>query len=409
MGAFEFAALDKAGKEKKGVLEGDSPRAIRQQLRDQGLIPLSVDEVAKRETAAGGEGKGYNFSIRRGISATDLALLTRQLSTLVRSGLPLDEATSTVARQSEKPRLKSLMLGVRAKVMEGHTLADGLGKFPHVFPELYRATVAAGEQSGHLDTILERLADYTEARQQLAQRIQMAMFYPAILTFMSIAVVAALLGYVVPQVVEVFEDMGQTLPLMTRILIAVSGTFREFALYIFLGLAALVVGISYMLKKPGPKYKFHRFLLRVPVLGRFNRGVNTARFARTLSILAASGVSILDALRISGQVVSNLPMRDAIKAAAHKVREGASLARSLEQSGYFPPMTVNLIGSGEVSGNLEEMLERAATNQEREQETQISFLMSMLEPVLIIVMGMVVLFIVLATLLPIFNMNQLIS
>ena len=408
MGAFEFAALDKSGKEKKGVLEGDSPRSIRQQLREQGLIPLSVDEVAQRESKTGG-GNSFNFTIRRGISATDLALITRQLSTLVRSGLPLDEATSTVARQSEKPRLKSLMLGVRARVMEGHSLADGLGKFPHVFPELYRATVAAGEQSGHLDTILERLADYTEARQQMAQRVQMAMFYPAILTVMAIAVVAVLLGYVVPQVVEVFEDMGQTLPLMTRILITVSGGFRDYGLYGLVVLVVIVIGVIYVLRKPGPKYKFHNILLRLPLLGRFNRGVNTSRFARTLSILAASGVPVLEALRIASQVVSNLPMREAVKAAAHKVREGAPLARSLEQSGYFPPMTVNLIGSGEVSGNLEEMLERAATNQEREQETQISFLMSMLEPVLIIVMGMIVLFIVLATLLPIFNMNQLIS
>jgi general secretion pathway protein F len=408
MGAFEFAALDKSGKEKKGVLEGDSPRSVRQQLRDQGLIPLSVDEVAQKEIRAG-EKKGFSLSIRRGISATDLALITRQLATLVHSGLPLDEATSTVARQCEKPRLRSLMLGVRARVMEGHSLADGLGKFPHVFPELYRATVAAGEQSGHLDTILERLADYTEARQQMTQRVQMAMFYPAILTFMAIAVVAVLLGYVVPQVVEVFEDMGQTLPLMTRILIAVSGGFRDYGLYGFIVLALIATAIAYVLKKPGPKYKFHGFLLRLPLLGRFTRGVNTSRFARTLSILAASGVPVLEALRIAGEVVSNLPMREAVKMAAIKVREGAPLARSLEQSGYFPPMTVNLIGSGEVSGNLEEMLERAATNQEREQETQISFLMSMLEPVLIIVMGMVVLFIVLATLLPIFNMNQLIS
>jgi len=408
MGAFEFAALDKNGKEKKGVLEGDSPRAIRQQLRDQGLIPLSVQEAAQRESSKG-KGKGINFSIRRGISATDLALLTRQLSTLVQSGLPLDEATSTVARQSEKPRLKSLMLGVRAKVMEGHTLAEGLGQFPHVFPELYRATVAAGEQSGHLDTILERLADYTEQRQVMSQRIQMAMFYPAILTLMAVGVVSVLLGYVVPQVVEVFEDMGQELPLMTRILITVSGVFRDYFLFMFISVIALAVGTAYILKKPGPQYKFHNFVLKLPILGRFTRGVNTARFARTLSILAASGVTILDALRIASQVVSNMPMREAVKTASHKVREGSGLAKSLEQTGYFPPMTVNLIASGEMSGKLEEMLERASINQEREQETQIAFLMSMLEPILIIVMGMVVLFIVMATLLPIFNMNQLIN
>lgn len=406
MGAFEYAALDKSGKERKGVLEGDSPRAIRQQLRDQGLIPLSVDEVAQKEAAPK---KGLSFSIRRGISATDLALITRQLATLSRSGLPLDEATSTVARQTEKPRLKSLMLGVRARVMEGHTLADGFGKFPHVFPELYRATVSAGEQSGHLDAVLERLADYTEARQLLTQRVQLAMFYPTILTVMSILVVAALLGYVVPQVVTVFQDMGGTLPLMTRILIGVSDFFRNYFLVLFLVVAVGISATVYILRKPGPKYAYHRFLLRLPVIGRFVRGVNTARFARTLSILAASGVPVLEALRIAGSVVGNLPMRDAVQQAAVKVREGAPLARSLEQSGYFPPMTVNLIASGEVSGNLEEMLERAATNQEREQETQVSFMMGLMEPVLIIVMGMVVLFIVLATLLPIFNMNQLIK
>jgi len=406
MGAFEYAALDKSGKERKGVLEGDSPRAIRQQLRDQGLIPLSVDEVAHKETA---QKKGFSFTLRRGISATDLALITRQLATLSRSGLPLDEATSTVARQTEKPRLKSLMLGVRARVMEGHSLADGFGKFPHVFPELYRATVSAGEQSGHLDAVLERLADYTEARQQLTQRLQLAMFYPMILTIMSILVVGALLGYVVPRVVTVFEDMGGTLPLMTRILIGVSDFFRDYFLVLFLLGVAGVSAAVYILRKPGPKYSFHQFLLKLPVIGRFVRGVNTARFARTLSILAASGVPVLEALRIAGQVVGNLPMRDAVQKAAVKVREGAPLARSLEQSGYFPPMTVNLIASGEVSGNLEEMLERAATNQEREQETQISLLMGMLEPTMIVIMGLVVGFIVLATLLPIFNMNQLIK
>lgn len=406
MGAFEYSALDKAGKERKGVLEGDSPRAIRQQLRDQGLIPLSVDEAAHKETAAK---PAFSLQLRRGISATDLALITRQLATLSRSGLPLDEATSTVARQTEKPRLKSLMLGVRARVMEGHSLADGFGKFPHVFPELYRATVAAGEQSGHLDNVLERLADYTEARQILTQRIQLAMFYPAILTVMSILVVAALLGYVVPQIVEVFEDMGQDLPLMTRILIAVSDFFRNYFVIMFIGVIVLISATVYVLRKPGPKYVFHRWLLHVPIIGRFVRGVNTSRFTRTLSILAASGVPVLEALRIAAQVVGNLPMREAVMRAAHKVREGGALARSLEQSGYFPPMTVNLIASGEVSGNLEEMLERASTNQEREQETQIAFMMGLMEPVLIIVMGMVVLFIVLATLLPIFNMNQLIS
>lgn len=406
MGAFEFAALDAAGKERKGVLEGDSARQIRQQLRDQGLLPLHVDEVAQRES---GQGRRPLFSLSRGISATDLALLTRQLATLARSGLPLDEATATVARQSEKPRLKRLMLGVRAQVMEGHALAEGMGKFPHVFPELYRATVAAGEQTGHLDAVLERLADYTEKRQQLHQRIQLAMFYPIILTVMSILVVVALLTYVVPQVVQVFENVDQELPILTRMLIGTSDFLRDNFILLTLGVVGLVAGTVYVLKRPGPQFAYHRFLLRVPVIGRFVRGVNTARFARTLSILAGSGVPVLEALRIAGQVISNLPMREAVSHAAHRVREGGSLAKSLEHSGYFPPMVINLIASGEASGNLEEMLERAALNQEREHETQIAMLMGLLEPVLILTMGVVVLLIVLAILLPIFQMNQLIK
>ncbi len=406
MGAFEFVALDKAGKERKGVLEGDSPRQIRTQLREQGMIPLSVDEVAQRENKQ--QTQKSPFKLRRGISAADLSLITRQLATLVRSGIPLVEAAQTIARQSEKPRLQSLMMGVSSRVMEGHTLADGLGKFPHVFGELYRATVSAGEQSGHLDGVLEKLADYTEARQHLTQRIQMAMFYPAMLTIIAVLVVSALLAYVVPEVVKVFDDMNQQLPLLTRILIAISDFFRNWLWLVVLLMIAGGITAAYVLRKPGPKFAFHKKILRVPVIGRFVRRVNTARFARTLSILTASGVPVLEALRIAGLVVSNLPMREAVQHAAQKVREGAALARSLEQSGYFPPMTVNLIASGEVAGNLEEMLERAADNQEREQEASISLIMGMLEPVLILVMGGVVLFIVMAILLPIFDMNSLV-
>lgn len=405
MGAYEYAALDGAGKEKRGVLEGDSPRQIRQQLRDQGLLPLNVEEVAQKET----RNKKGSFSFQRGISATDLALLTRQLATLSRSGMPLDEATATVAKQTEKARLKRLILGVRSKVVEGHSLADGLGSFPHIFPDLYRATVAAGEQSGFLDAVLERLADYTEGRQQLQQRMQLALFYPIILTVVALSVVVGLLTYVVPQVVKVFEDMGQDLPLLTRVMIGISDFLREHSLFLVAGLVLSGFGIARLLAKPGPKEAFHRLQLRLPLLGRLVRGVNTARFARTLSILVASGVPVLEALRISSQVVSNIPMRKAVEEAALRVREGAALGKSLERSGYFPPITVNLISSGEVGGNLEEMLERAATNQERELETRIAMLMGMMEPLLILLMGGLVLVIVLAILLPIFEMNTLIK
>lgn len=404
MGAFEYSALDQRGKERKGVLEGDTARQIRQQLREQGMTPLKVEEVAERESRSGG-----GLQLKRGISATELALVTRQLATLVRAALPLEEALQTVARQSERPRLKSMMLAVRAKVMEGYTLADGLGDFPHVFPELFRTTVAAGEQSGHLEVVLERLADYTEKRQQMRQKIMLALFYPIILTVIAIFVTVALLTYVVPEVVKVFDNIGQELPLLTRMLIAFSDFLRKYGLMILILLIFAVGGFSYLLHNPSYRFRWHKMLMRLPLIGRLNRGLNTARFARTFSILSASGVPVLDALRIGSEVVGNLPMREAVQQAAHRVREGSGIARALEQSRYFPPMTLHLIASGEASGKLESMLERAADNQERELETVIAAVMGMFEPLLILVMGGVVLVIVLAILLPIFNLNQLVG
>jgi general secretion pathway protein F len=403
MPAFEFTALDASGRQHKGVLEGDSPRQVRQQLRERQWTPLSVQEVAAREAKA-----ARGFSLRRGVAAGDLALMTRQLATLVRSGLPLEESVRAVSQQTEKARLKSMLLGVRARVMEGHTLAAGLAEFPHVFPELYRATVGAGEQSGHLDVVLERLADYTESRQQLGQKIQLALFYPAMLTLLAISVVVLLLTYVVPQVVQVFENIGQELPLLTRGLIAVSDFMRDYglALLVLLGIAGGV--LAWLLRKPGPRRQWHRLLLRTPLVARLVRGLNTARFARTFSILLASGVPVLDALRIGAEVIGNMPMREAVEEAARKVREGASIYSALEKSRYFPPLTLHLIASGEASGNLEDMLERAATSQEREIEVLVATLLGLFEPLLIVLMGGLVLIIVLAILLPIFDLNQLV-
>jgi len=405
MGAFEYTALDARGREKKGVIEGDAPRQVRQQLRDQGLVPVEVQEVAQRETRT----HGRPSLLRRGVSATDLALITRQLATLVRAALPLEECLRAVAQQTDRARLKSMLLAVRSRVMEGHTLAAGLSDFKHIFPELYRTTVEAGEQSGHLDRVLERLADYTENRQQLRQKIQLAVFYPAMLTIVAILVVGGLMTYVVPQVVQVFENIGQNLPALTRGLIATSDFMRSYGLTVLGLLVLLGVAISWLLRSLDNRRRFHRLLLHVPLVGRLVRGLETGRFARTFSILTASGVSVLEALRISAQVVTNIPMREAVNEAAARVREGAGIAASLERSGYFPPMTVHLIASGEASGKLEEMLERAAINQEREIETLIAAVMGLFEPLLILVMGGVVLVIVLAILLPIFDLNQLVK
>jgi len=405
MGAFEYTALDPRGREKRGVLEGDAARQIRQQLREKGWVPLSVEEVAQREAK---DRKRYAF-LRRGISATELALITRQLATLVRAGLPLEECLRAVSQQADKGRLKSMLLAVRSRVMEGHSLAVGLSDFPHVYPELYRTTVEAGEQSGHLDRVLERLADYTESRQQLRQKIQLAVFYPALLTVVAILVVGGLMTYVVPQVVQVFENIGQELPPLTRGLIAVSDFLRNNGLVMLVLLGLAIAGFSYLLRNTAVRRRFHRLLLAIPLVSRLERGLNTGRFARTFSILTASGVPVLESLRISSQVISNLPMKEAVTEATARVREGAGIAAALERSGYFPPMTVQLVASGEASGKLEEMLERAAINQEREIETLIAALLGLFEPLLILFMGSVVLIIVLAILLPIFDLNQLIQ
>ncbi|WP_006786854.1 type II secretion system inner membrane protein GspF [Thiorhodospira sibirica] len=404
MPAFEYLALKPSGSKVRGVCEGDTPRQIRQQLRDKGLIPLTVEAVHNRERR-----RLSRPGLRRGINAMDLALLTRQLATLVRSGLPLEESLGTVARQSEKPRIRNLLLAVRTKVMEGHSLAQGLADFPHVFPDIYRTTVAAGEQSGHLDVVLERLADYAENRQQMRQKIQLALFYPTLLTLMALGVTMALLTYVVPEVVQVFAGIGQELPWLTRTLIALSDGLREHGLALLLGVIFVGSLGAWLLRRPAPQYAAHAFLLRLPLLGRLTRGINTARFARTLAILSASGVAVLEALRIAAQVIANLPMRAAVEEAARRVREGSGIGAALERSQQFPPMTVHLIRSGESSGALDSMLERAAINQERELETRIAMLMGILEPLLILLMGAIVLIIVLAILLPIFELNQLVN
>ena len=405
MGAFEYTALDQKGRDKKGIIEGDSARLVRQQLRDQNLVPLNVEEVKKQQA----KNKSSGFSFNQRITTTELALLTRQLATLARSGIPLDEATATVARQSIKPRVKKLLLGVRAKILEGHTLADGLRDYPHIFTEMYCATVAAGEQSGHLDVVLERLADYSEQRQQLQQRLKLALIYPVILTIMSILVVGGLLTYVVPEVVKVFSDTGQQLPGLTVALIAVSEFMQDWFVYLLFAALFGFIIFKKLLQQAAFKKRYHQFLLKLPILGNVVLGGNSAQFARTLSILAASGVPILDAMRIAVKVMDNIPMREAVEEASQQVSEGSSLSATLEKSGYFNPMLINLIASGEATGQLEQMLERAAMNQERELETTMAMLMGLLEPLLIVVMGGVVLVIVLAILLPVLDLNQLVK
>jgi general secretion pathway protein F len=404
MGAFEYVALDTAGKESKGLLEGDTPKHVRQILRDRNLLPVQVTEVAKKEAK-----RQSTFSLRKGIGPGELALVTRQLASLAQSGMPLEEALLAVSQQNEQPRTKSILLGVRGKVMEGHTLADGLAEFPQAFPELYRSTIAAGEQSGHLDVVLERLADYTEARQELRQQITNAMIYPIALVVMAVGIISFMLATVVPKIVTVFENTSGELPGLTRGMIASSDFLRDHWLMLIIGLGAVGYGIWWLLQRDGPRRRYHRILLSTPITGRLTRGINTARFTRTFSILAGSGVPVLEALKISAEVIENLPMRDAVNEAAIRVREGGSISKSLEASHLFPPMMIHLVSSGEAGGRLEEMLTRAAAGQEREVNGLIAALLGILQPLLIVIMGGVVLTIVLAILLPIFEINNLIQ
>ncbi|MCC7259149.1 MAG: type II secretion system inner membrane protein GspF [Gammaproteobacteria bacterium] len=404
MGAFEYTAVDAGGRETRGVIEGDTPRQVRQLLRERRLLPLTVTEVAQKEAT-----RQRSFSLRRSMGPADLAMVTRQLATLVQSALPLEEALLAVSEQTESARIKSILLGVRSKVMEGHTLADGLGDFPKAFPELYRATVAAGEQSGHLDAVLERLADYTESREDLRRKVQNAMIYPVVLTVLALLIVGGMLVYVVPKVVSVFANTGRELPALTSALIATSDFLRDWGIGLLIALVLAAWAVRRLLRQPGPRWAWHRTLLRLPVLGRLVRGFNTARFTRTLSILSGSGVPVLEGLRIAAEVVTNLPMQAAVQDAAARIREGAPIGRSLAAGGHFPPICIHLISSGEASGELDTMLSRAAANQEKEMDGLIAALMGLMEPALIVAMGAIVLMIVLAILLPIFQLNQLIG
>jgi len=404
MAAYEFRALDASGRQQKGVLEADSPRQVRQQLRDKGWTPLAVEASVERHNRRTG------FRRRgTGLSAGDLALVTRQLATLIQSGIPVEESLYTVSQQSEKAKIRSMMMAIRAKVLEGYSLADSLSEFPNAFPTLYRSTVAAGEHAGHMDLVLERLADYTEQRQLSRQKIQLAAIYPIILSFVAVGIVVFLLGYVVPDIVKVFVNNGQELPAITEILLAVSGFVTGYGIYLLLALILAGVVFSWLMRKDGFRFRVHQKLLEIPFVKRMTRGINTARFASTLSILTSSGVPLVEAMKIAGEVLSNDCLKASVLEAAQKVREGGSLFKSLEQTGYFPPMMLHMIASGESSGELDSMLERTARNQDNDLQGLIATMVGLFEPIMLLVMGVVVLVIVMAIMLPILKMSNLVG
>jgi general secretion pathway protein F len=406
MTAYRYRALNTDGKLVRGVMEGDSERQVRAQLRGQNMRPVEIGEANR----ALQERANWRLSWPgTRVSAGDLALMTRQLATLVQSNLPLDEALQAAAEQSRSSRIKGLLLQVRSRVAEGHTLAYAMGEFPQVFDEMYRAMVNAGEHAGYLGPVLQQLADYTEQRQYTRQNLRMAMIYPFILVGVAIAVVVALMVFVVPELVGIFAHTARDLPLLTRGLIAASDFFRDYGLWLLVALVALVVVLRQALRNPRRRQRWHRLLLRLPGISRVVTAVDTARFASTLSILMASGVPLLDSLRIAGEVLTNLVLRGESEQVAERVQEGSSLHRALQQSGYFPPMMVHMVASGEASGELETMLERSANNQERELEMTLGTLMALFEPLMVVFMGGMVLTIVLAILLPIFDLNTMVK
>ena len=404
MAAYEYLALTGRGREQRGVLEGDSARHVRQLLRERGLSALEVTPVAGRSATAHAAAGG-----RERVPAAELVIATRQLATLARAGLPVGEVLATVAEQSTRPATRRVLLGVRGRVVEGVALSDALQDYPRVFAPFYRATVAAGEQSGRLAEVLERLADHVERGQALRQKLGLSLVYPALVLLVAVAVIGVMMVYVVPEVVRVFTGIGQELPWFTRALIATSEQVQRLALPASLLLLVALAGGALLLRLPGARLVFDRLQLGLPLVGGVVRRLNGARFVRTLAILTASAVPLLDGVQLASGVVPNRAQRRALLGVARQIREGRTLHASLRETGLFPPVVLNLIASGESGGRLADMLDRAATQQEREIELGLAALVGLLEPLMIVLLGGIILAIVVAILLPIFQLNQLVT
>lgn len=399
MSAYQYLALKANGRACKGVIEADSERQARQFLREQGLIPTQITGLKKTKKKK---------KIRH-FSAQDLCLMTRQLATLLAAGIPLEEALRGVGEQSTKPSVRTLVFSVRAKVLEGYGLAQAMEEEPHAFPELYRATIAAGEQTGKLDIVLEKLADYTEYQQQTRQKIQQAMIYPLVMVFVSITIISFLLAFVVPKIIDVFSSSGQALPPMTQVLISLSSFIQKDGIWFLLATIVGVFGFLRWLKNPISRKKWHKFLLKIPGFSFLLVSVNIARYTHTFSILFAAGVNILETMRVSSSLLTNLIMREHFDKSTIQVKEGTAISQALQETNFLNPMAIHLIASGEKSGQLSAMMERTALHLDSEVKRIIDTLMTLLEPFIIIFMGGVILFIVLATLLPIFSMEQLVT
>lgn len=399
MGAYQYQALKTSGATCKGVVEADSERQARQFVRERGLIPTQISTLKK----------AHATKHRTKLPVQDISLFTRQLATLLAAGIPLEESLRGVGEQTEKEKLRQVIIGVRAKVMEGYSLAQAMAEYPNAFPELYRATVASGEQTGRLDVVLEKLADYTENQQQTRQKVQQALIYPTLMLTVSTAIICFLLAFVVPKIIEVFSDSGQSLPVMTHILISLSEFIKIYGIYLLVFLIIGIVLFKKSLKNIKVRQLWHKALLRLPMVAFLIKSINVSRYIHTFSILFAAGVSVLETMRVSSSVINNLNMSASFEKATIRVREGMMISQALKQTHFLNPMGVHLIASGEKSGQLASMMERAAHHLDQEVKRIIDTALSLLEPMIILLMGAVVLFIVLATLLPIFSMEQLVA
>ncbi len=406
MPAFRYEAVDAAGSTRKGVVNADNPRSARSELRTQGLTPLNVEQIAAQLDDAG-VARSRGFGER--LSQVELALFTRQLASLLEAGLPLEQAFTALLEQAERPYVRDLIASIRSEVIGGSAFSSALSRHPRDFAEIYRALVSSGEQIGQLSRVLSRLADYIERRNALVQKVRLAFTYPAIVTVVAFAIVIFLLTYVVPQIVSVFANTKQKLPLLTTMMLAVSDFVRDYGIYVGILLAGAFWMWRRALRNPDLKRRWHTWLLTAPVYGKFERSLNTARFASTLAITTGSGVPILRALETSRDTLSNVAMAELVEQATASVREGVSLARALSAQKLFPPMLVHMIRAGEITGELPAMLERAANSQQADLERRTLTIAGLLEPVLILAMGLVVLLIVLAVLMPIIEINQLVQ
>jgi general secretion pathway protein F len=400
MGAYQYQALNKNGKSCKGVIEADSERHARQLLRSRDILPTHVSSLQQKNN------KQHNI---KNITKLDLSLITRQLATLLKAGIPIDEALQGVAAQSEKPNIQKLLVSIRAKVLEGFSLHQAMGEYSKIFPDLYLATIAAGEQTGKLDIILEKLADYTENQQTTKNRIQNALIYPSLMVIVSFLIISFIISYVVPSILTVFTDSGQPLPMMTMALLQVSNFVQNYGIYAIISVMAGVSLLLYKLKHLSFKRRFHRFILKIPTFGFLLKASNNARYIHTFAIVFASGVNVIETMKVASKVVTNLVMQESFNEAAIKVKEGLPIHVALKNTKFLSPMTLHLISSGEKSGQIAEMMERAANNMDNEVKSIVETMLTLLEPLIIILMGGVILCIVLATLLPIFSMEQLVN